>query len=785
MTAVTAAPALSDHDRQRVEEVERLAKQGSSAVTALLGFFAGSSWAVRRALVATLAAMGDDAVEALCREMRLQRGDDPRLSGIIEALTASTGAVDGAVIALAQDADPAIVCDAVQILGRRASHAAIPTLCALTDHRDDNVALAAVEALGRIGGAEAVDSLLALASSGSFFRTFPAIDVLGRSGDSRAVPELARLLRDPIYASEAARALGRLGNQAAAGPLADALARGGDALVRAAALALVEIHDRCTERFGAAASIERALAGHPGAAAIRRRLTECIRNADAAEQIALSRVLGWVADDEVVPTLIPLLDGTPAVAGAAAAALAGFARAADPRLLKALREGDSAPRRLLLPLLGGLTSALPDVMICLDDEVASVRALACEAIARTGDPRAVRALFERLDDPDLGVSQAALAAIQSLGSAEVRVLALDAARSENLTLRRYALRIIAYFAYPEAFDVLVDALRGEDERSRDVVIAGLPSLDDARVLDVLLEASAHPSARTRAAATRALGQTSKDPRVTSRLLETLDDPEPWVRYYACQSLGKLGHEDAADRILERIHDPAGQVRAAAIDALAHLTGERALEALRAAARSEDPDLRRTALVGIGISRRRELLPLLVEASQDAEAASRLMALSAISEFDGPETVTILARAAGGDRDESVRDAAIESLGRHSGSGATQALIDLLDKDQARERVLSALSTHVDGRVAALAGALASADDRTATALVGSLARMRRADASAAILAALHSQNDAARRAAAAALTAAGDPDSNPALQRAAATDPDPEVRRICALALTR
>lgn len=136
-------------------------------------------------------------------------------------------------------------------------------------------------------------------------------------------------------------------------------------------------------------------------------------------------------------------------------------------------------------------------------------------------------------------------------------------------------------------------------------------------------------------------------------------------------------------------------------------------------------------------------------------------------------------------DESVRDAAIESLGRRPGSGATQALIELLDKDQARERVFSALSTPVDGRVAALAGALASADDRTATALVGALARIRRADASAAILAALHSQNDAARRAAAAALTAAGDPGSHPALQRAAATDPDPEVRRISALALPR
>ena len=84
----------------------------------------------------------------------------------------------------------------------------------------------------------------------------------------------------------------------------------------------------------------------------------------------------------------------------------------------------------------------------------------------------------------------------------------------------------------------------------------------------------------------------------------LSDADPWVRYYACQALGRLGREAAehTDAIVGAARPTRpGQVRVAAIEALSHLPGEVALAALRRAARADDPDVRRAALLGLGLA----------------------------------------------------------------------------------------------------------------------------------------------------------------------------------------
>jgi HEAT repeat protein len=166
-----------------------------------------------------------------------------------------------------------------------------------------------------------------------------------------------------------------------------------------------------------------------------------------------------------------------------------------------------------------------------------VRCLACEALARTGDPSAVPSLFPLLSDPNPRIVQAAIGAIQSLGSAETEALTLAAARSPEAQVRRAAFRIIAYFGYASALDLLIKAIHGSDERLRDIALYGLPFIDDPRALEALLAASSHDDAHARAAAVRALGQCEAEKRVTDALRNALADADPWVRYYACQSLG--------------------------------------------------------------------------------------------------------------------------------------------------------------------------------------------------------------------------------------------------------
>src|SRR5690606_12070695 len=108
----------------------------------------------------------------------------------------------------------------------------------------------------------------------------------------------------------------------------------------------------------------------------------------------------------------------------------------------------------------------------------------------------------------------------------------------------------------------------------------------------LLAAASHPVAKTRAAVMRALGQTEATPEVVKALLSAVADADAWVRYYACQALGRLRIETAVERLIALMNDDTGQVRVAAVEALAHLSDERAGDALAGAARSDDADMRR-------------------------------------------------------------------------------------------------------------------------------------------------------------------------------------------------
>ena len=780
----TTAPinlVLSPEDRARVGRVEALARSGAAGVTALLDLLTDPSWAVRRAVVAALASVEDAAVDGLRQILVERRDHEGRLAAAVDALVASHAtAVDEKMMALAASAvPPPVVCDAVQVLGRRRARQAVPLLAQLSAHSDDNVAVGSIEALGRIGGVDTVDALIAAVDARDFFRTFPAIDALGCTGDARAVGSLTALLGDPLYAPEAARALGRTGHESAVAPLAALLVKTPLALVRTAAVALAELRERYEARFGDNDAIRHAVPQSVDPLLASGRVIESMGGVAPSELVAFARVLGWLGDDGAIAQLIEMTMLEAPVGAAAGDALRRLGPRATSHLLAAVREGDSARRLRLLPIIGYAAGSIDDFLCCLDDVEPDVRVRACEALARLGNPAAVSSLFRLIGDRDGRVSQGAAAAIQSLGSLETKRLALEQAASTDTRTRRAALRIISYFGYPEGLDVLIGAMSDDDEKIREAAIYGLPLVDDPKGTAALLGATTHEAPRTRAAVMRALGQTSNADAAVKALRIALSDPDAWVRYYACQSLGRLKIDAACDDIVALMQDPSGQVRVASVEALAHLRDARAAEALTTAARSEDADMRRAALLGLGIAKRPESVALLREAATAQDSATRLVAIGALSEFDGPDVVPTLAHA-GSDPDEAVRSAAIGYLSTRPGADATNALLAQLANPQVRDRALEALAVAADERVDGVLAALESADAERAPLLVAALTRMRRPSSQAALASALSFENVHARRAAAAALAAIGTSEARDALIRAGSADPDPDVRRICA-----
>jgi HEAT repeat protein len=785
---VTIAPgssALSPGDSAALEQVRALAREGEPAVRRLVEELGTSSWVVRREVVAQLGKLGRPAAAAICAALQTERKSERRLAALVDALVANEANVDDLVLELGSSQNSAVLCDALQVIGRRRLARAVPRLVELAAHEDDNVAVASIEALGQLGGAEALGCLLEVVRSPSFFRSFPAIDVLSRLGDTRAVEPLVGLLQDPLRGAEAARALGRLGDETATFPLVRLLASNQAATSRVAAVALAEIHERSLRRYGTEAAFERALAPHTQQEELETRLERALVGADAAEQRAISVLLGFFSSSTSVESLRPLLDQEAPVAEAAAVSLARLARLGHAQVFDLLVAAESGQRALLIPKLSGSSSAVAALVECLSDPDPHVRLLACDALAKTADPSCADALFALLEDSDIALSQAATGALQALGTRRVEELALEGAVGPSTSRRRPALRILGHLGSERSLPVLLHAAEQEDERAREIALLGLSNIGGDQPTQALLTASQHDSPRTRGAAVRGLGHLTPTEKTLRRLREATGDSDAWVRYYACQALGNAGDDAATETLLGLARDPAGQVRVAAVDALAKLSTPAALEALASAAQSDDPEVRRAALAGIGVTKNVAFLPLVLDASQSTDTATRLVAVSSLAAYPDARALGRVCDVALTDSEPAVRHAAVELLSESASQQSTVSLIALLGSAPCRARAVNALSRHVDARAPQLSAALADASSDVAEALVTVLTSLPHALAERLLLAALDLPNEPARRAAVRALRFTFDSDlTSQALARAASQDPDPEVRRVAAARLS-
>src|SRR5690348_16587564 len=113
MTHSTQSRPRSENERARLAHIESLRDDGVSAVPQLLEELVEPSWAVRRAAISALAAGDRSVALALCHALRSERGNEAKIAGIVDALSASRADVEEVLIELTRHENPAIVCDAV------------------------------------------------------------------------------------------------------------------------------------------------------------------------------------------------------------------------------------------------------------------------------------------------------------------------------------------------------------------------------------------------------------------------------------------------------------------------------------------------------------------------------------------------------------------------------------------------------------------------------------------------------------------------------------------------
>lgn len=761
---------LTAVERERVARVAEQVARGAEGVPALLEALDDASWTVRRAVVAGLASLADAAAEPLAGWLATARSSEHAIAAAVDALSeAGGGRATQAALALIDHPDPAVASDGARILGRRRANEHAAQLAALLAHDDDNVAMAAIEALGAIGGAVEVDALIGALQGPSFFRRFSAIQVLSRSGDPRALTPLVALLDDELYRGEVVRALGRTGSPRAAAPLLALAAQTDPVATRLAALALADLLASAAWT-GAGERVNEALRGAGSEA--RSGLALAADSASVEEARAIARALGAVGDAGSVPVLTAQLESADLRLGATAA-LGELVRR-DPAARAAALAGSPATLAAVLPAIGARDAA-PAIRALLADSDPEIRARACDALGRIGDTDALDGLFALLADPLLRVGLAAAGAIQSLGDAGTPARLQAALASDEVGVRRHALRIVGYLGCRDVLPAVLAAI--DDPVLGEQALGALGALDDPQVDDVLVARARDPRPGLRGAALRAAA-TRGGPALIAALEAGLDDPAPWVRYYACQGLGRLAVHAAAPALVARLDDDLPHVRVAALEALGRLDDPAARAAMLAVAQGDDPDARRVALVGLAAVPSPAARALLDAATRDADLATQLIALAGLAQIADPAALAALAAAAR-DGSPELREAALQLLVESPAAGAATHLVELALAAPAAHPVHAAVSRPGPTRVAALAARLADSAPGPASVLAAALARMHDHGATDALLAALSAANPASRRAAAIAVIALDAPGGRAAVARLAVEDPDPEVRRLC------
>ena len=267
----------------------------------------------------------------------------------------------------------------------------------------------------------------------------------------------------------------------------------------------------------------------------------------------------------------------------------------------------------------------------LEDDSPVVRISAARGLSRAGDMRGIELLQEMLTNNDPMVQSLALESLLEHGQSTIDLSVIAGlCRSTDASVRETAYRFVAV-------------------------------TDDTSAKDILIQGTSDGSAKVRGIAFKGLGKNKANDLVQSGL----QDPDPLVRIAAAQTLGESGAGGMAEFIKEELkklapntlgagviafaelgdtaalpllrtllQESAGELRVDIAEALLIMYDTMAIDALRAAFRSNDPFVRMHA---VAVLKRHDVPGLnaeLVAAAHDEYTNVALEAVQVLAERDG-------------------------------------------------------------------------------------------------------------------------------------------------------
>ncbi|MBN2316777.1 MAG: HEAT repeat domain-containing protein [Sedimentisphaerales bacterium] len=422
------------------------------------------------------------------------------------------------------------------------------------------------------------------------------IGSVGVRGDTQAVPLLIPMLQDPNpeVARATARALGNIGNSAAAQALQNRLKNvsGTDKLHVCEGLL------RCAEALAAENQTQQAIA-----------IYDQLRKLDDPHQARAGGLRGAILARGMngIALLQDHLRSNDYILFSAACqtALEMPGTKVTQALTSAVNDLPADNQILVIWTLGkrGDAAALPTLTALAKKGPQNVRIEAIKAFPQIADGSAVPVLVDLLADSDRQISQNAQDALAAMPGREAHAAVMEMLDGRDTEMRLTALELIGRRRMTQSIPALLKAAEDANPRIRPEAIRRIGELggpgEISSLLDVLMRLS---ESRDLSALERALGTVctkTDDPQSnTGRLTSSLNRATPGQKSVLLQVLSVIGGPDALEAVRKAMNDTNSQVRAAAVQSLCGWkTADAAPDLLTLAKTSPDPAEKTAALRG--------------------------------------------------------------------------------------------------------------------------------------------------------------------------------------------
>jgi HEAT repeat protein len=394
------------------------------------------------------------------------------------------------------------------------------------------------------------------------------------------------------------------------------------------------------------------------------RLSAMLGSPDGETRRAAAESLGTLRDRGAVESLVAALDDADPKVRAAAAASLNRLGVTPARLAADVRAGNGHVQIEALRLLGKLGGPedAPVVTATLRAPEPAARRAAAEALAVIGGEKSVESLVESLRDADAGVRGAAAVALGNIRSPRAVGGLLAVLRTSNdATLSAEAATALAKIRSSDAVPALIDALRGTNAAARAQVARALGDFGDVRAVPPLTTALEDASPVVRYYARQSLIRIGIS--APEKLLELFSQPNRRGWFGSAEALRSAKPEAVFDALQAKLADPQPPIRALAASMLGSLRDERAVAPLTERLEAEERfPVRWWLLWALGRFPDAAREPLL-KFARDKKPRLRADAMRGLGYVPLDPDVRAALRAGLKDEDVQVRSSAVESLGR--------------------------------------------------------------------------------------------------------------------------